>query len=96
MFYPNDAKANCLLNSETRKTKADKFVAEDASVTMIYADAPDAAAARQLRDTPISGSGNGWTMWTKCENSISYRYKNNCGKNDIRKCTREARNCNGM
>ncbi|VDK64312.1 unnamed protein product [Anisakis simplex] len=40
MWYPNDEDQNCLLNSESRDTQPDVFVAEDPDVEMIYLDVP--------------------------------------------------------
>ena len=93
MFYPADDKANCLLNTETRKTKMESFSPEEEGVTMIYVDAPEGGAKqRKLRDAATNELE--WTNWTKCQNGITYRFKN-CAKQDVRKCQRQAKNCAG-
>ncbi|KAK6022518.1 hypothetical protein OSTOST_11785, partial [Ostertagia ostertagi] len=50
MWYPMDKEQNCLLNSETMKSRPNLFISEDTGHMMVYFEHPDALFMRRLHD----------------------------------------------
>ncbi|VDM97051.1 unnamed protein product [Thelazia callipaeda] len=97
MWYPNDAEQNCLLNAESRETRANVFVAEDQGVRMFYFEVPRVRKSKQklnngvFRDDPVKDD---YTRWSKCNKShLQHRYLKCTNQTDIRKCLQQTKPC---
>ncbi|KAK5966808.1 hypothetical protein GCK32_013284 [Trichostrongylus colubriformis] len=102
MWYPKDKEQNCLLNSETKKTRPSLFIPEDTGHMMVYFEHPDAVFMRRLRDdlssekTEISKPDEHWTAWSTCHgNKEKARYQKCTEHSDVRKCQKESAPCSG-
>lgn len=93
MYYPEDADANCLLNTRTRYTDPNVFIDEDPSVKMMYLDVgPE--NRRLLKDDPIETTHSRWTSWMSCQssNGLTYRFMK-CKEKDVRRCPKQYKRC---
>ncbi|CAJ0929238.1 unnamed protein product, partial [Mesorhabditis belari] len=92
MWYGTDTHENCLLNSESRRSRPQVFTKED--VPMIYFELPQPSTHKInrniQRDQPFPSK---WTQWSLCgEKREKYRFKK-CSLKDIRKCVKQRVSC---
>ncbi|CAG9539524.1 unnamed protein product [Cercopithifilaria johnstoni] len=95
MWYPNDEDQNCLLNTESRETHPNVFVAENQGVRMFYFEVPRTRNKKEIsdvfRDDPVEDD---YTRWSSCNNSnLQHRYLKCREQTDIRKCPQQTRFC---
>ncbi|VDK71622.1 unnamed protein product [Litomosoides sigmodontis] len=95
MWYPNDEDQNCLLNTGSRETQPNVFVAEDQGVRMFYFEVPrihnKKAAFDVFRDDPVEDD---YTRWSSCDSSnLQHRYLKCKEQTDVRKCPQQTKFC---
>uniref|UniRef100_A0A1I7XSR7 Apple domain-containing protein n=1 Tax=Heterorhabditis bacteriophora TaxID=37862 RepID=A0A1I7XSR7_HETBA len=102
MWYPMDRSQNCLLNSESRKSKPRLFIPEEVGLHMVYFELSDTNNSKQLFDKSIRrldtpDISSHWTFWSSCdgksENAMRFRYMKCSEKYDIRQCPKETAFC---
>ncbi|KAL3981804.1 PAN domain family protein [Acanthocheilonema viteae] len=95
MWYPNDEDQNCLLNTESRETHPNVFVAEDQGVRMFYFEVPRTRNKKEIsdvfRDDPVEDD---YTRWSSCDSSnLQHRYLKCKEQTDVRKCPQQTKFC---
>uniref|UniRef100_A0A0R3S3W6 Apple domain-containing protein n=1 Tax=Elaeophora elaphi TaxID=1147741 RepID=A0A0R3S3W6_9BILA len=94
MWYPNDEDQNCLLNTESRETHPDVFIAEDQGVRMFYFEVPrirNKEVSDVFRDDPVEDD---FTRWSSCDSSnLQHRYLKCKEQMDVRKCPQQTKFC---